>query len=347
MKLINKTSLLLMSALILAGCRKDLCYNHDEHALNVSAEVQPDWMQEWENPYLGGEVKLDWETIWEEQGWPRTYDEFRPDVAEGIRSIVYNDDENFSISNLDSDGGIISMSEGEHSILFYNNDTEYIIFDGTNNSAMATASTRTRTRAGYSAPELHENERTITTPDNLYASFVTYYTAEKSLTPDGLPVTMFPRTYTYLVRYRIISGLQYVSQAKGALAGMAEKVYLYDGHTDSSTATLLFDCKVDAQGCTASVTCFGVPNFEYKTNEYTVDSESLHFVLTLEVLLKNGKRLTFDRDVSRGMRLQPRGGVLLFDDIEISDEDGQEGSGGFDPDVEDWGDEIEIPLPLN
>ena len=347
MKLINKTSLLLMSALILAGCRKDLCYNHDEHALKVRTEVQPDWMQEWENPYLGGEIQLDWETIWEEQGWPRSYDEFRPDVAEGIRSIVYNDDENHTISNLDSDGGIISMSEGQHSILFYNNDTEYIIIDGTDNSAMATASTRTRTRAGYSAPELHEDERTITTPDNLYASFVPDYTAEKSLTPDGLPVTMFPRTYTYLVRYRITSGLQYVSQAKGALAGMAEKVYLQDGHTDSSAATLLFDCKVDGQGCTASVTCFGVPNFEYKTNEYTVDSESLHFVLTLEVLLKNGKRLTFDRDVSKGMRLQPRGGILLFDDIEISDEDGLEGSGGFDPDVEDWGDEIEVPLPIN
>lgn len=347
MKLINKTSLLLMSALILAGCRKDLCYNHDEHALKVKAEVQPDWMQEWENPYLGGEIQLDWETIWEEQGWPRSYDEFRPDIADGIRSIVYNDDQNHTISNLDSDGGIISMSEGQHSILFYNNDTEYIVFDSTDNSAMATASTRTRTRAGYSAPELHEDERTITTPDNLYASFVPDYTAEKSLTPDGLPVTMFPRTYTYLVRYRITSGLQYVSQAKGALAGMAEKVYLQDGHTDSSAATLLFDCKVDDKGCTASVTCFGVPNFEYQTNEYTVDSESLHFVLTLEVLLKNGKRLTFDRDVSRGMRLQPRGGVLLFDNIEISDEDGLEGSGGFDPDVEDWGDEIEVPLPIN
>ena len=69
-------------------------------------------------------------------------------------------------------------------------------------------------------------------------------------------------------------------------------------------------------------------------------------MLNLEVLLKNGKRLTFDKDVSFGMRLQPRGGVLLFDDIEISDEDGQEGSGGFEADVEDWGDEIEVPLPL-
>lgn len=338
--------LLLAAAFATTGCRKDLCYNHDEHSPSVKTDVQPDWMQEWENPYTGGEVQLDWEAIWKEQGWARSYDEFRPEIADGIRSIVYTADEQPTTSNLENDGGIITMSEGQHSILFYNNDTEYIIFDGTDNSASATATTRTRTRAGYRAPEPHQDERTITTPDVLYASFVPSYEAEKSLTPDGLPVTMFPRTYTYLIRYRFKSGLQYVSQAKGALAGMAEKVYLNDGHTDASAATLLFDCKVDEKGCTAEVICFGVPNFAYKTNEYLEDPANLHCVLNLEVLLKNGKRLTFDKDVSNGMRLQPRGGILLFDEIEISDEDGQEGSGGFDAEVEDWGDVIEVPLPL-
>lgn len=347
MKNIALAGTMLLAAVLTTGCRKDLCFDHDEHAPAVRTDVQPDWMQEWENPYLGGEIQLDWEAIWEEQGWSRSYDEFRPEVADGIRSIVYNTDEQPSVSNLESDGGIISMSQGTHSILFYNNDTEYIIFDGTDNSASATASTRTRTRAGYQAPEPHQDERTITTPDNLYASYVPSYEAHKSITPDGLPVTMFPRTYTYLIRYRFKSGLQYVAQAKGALAGMAERVFLNDGHTDAEAATLLFDCKVDEKGCTAEVSCFGVPNFAYKTNEYTDDPAKLHCVLNLEVLLKNGKRLTFDRDVSEAMRLQPRGGILLFDDIEISDEDGLEGSGGFDPDVEDWGDVIEVPLPID
>ncbi len=349
MKPVNSTtlSIILLAAITLSGCRKELCYDHDNHAMSVKAEMQPEWLQEWEMTYTGGEILLDWETIWKEQGWSREYNEFRPEIANGIRSIVYNENAAPTISNLENQGGIISMSEGQHAMLFYNNDTEYIVFDGTDNSAMATASTRTRTRAGFRAPETHEGERTITTPDDLYASYIPEYTAEKSLTPDGLPVTMFPRTYTYLIRYRITSGLQYVSQAKGALAGMAEKVYLYDGHTDSSSATLLFDCKVDGQGCTANVTCFGVPNFAYKTNEYTEDPENLHCVLNLEVLLKNGKRLIFDKDVSKAMRLQPRGGILLFDNIEISDEDGLEGSGGFEPDVDGWEDEIEIPLPIN
>ena len=64
-------------------------------------------------------------------------------------------------------------------------------------------------------------------------------------------------------------------------------------------------------------------------------------------MLKNGKQLTYTFDVSPGMRAQPRGGILLVEDIVVSDEDGTEGSGGFDPSVEDWGDEIEVPLPIN
>ena len=64
-------------------------------------------------------------------------------------------------------------------------------------------------------------------------------------------------------------------------------------------------------------------------------------------MLKNGKQLTYTFDVSPGMRAQPRGGILLVEDIVVSDEDGMEGSGGFDVAVDDWGDEIDIPLPLN
>lgn len=343
-------AVLVCSSLAVTSCRKDLCYDHDAHSLAVRVDVQPHWMQEWEHPYdynKNGEYDLDWQRIWEEQGWDRSYDEFRPEVADGIRSIAYTGDGKQLTYNLQSDGGLLHLPEGEQDLLFYNNDTEYIIFDGIDNSATATAGTRTRTRATYQAPEGHEGERTITPPDMLYASFVPGYLAEASLTPDGLPTTMYPRTYSYLIRYRFKAGLQYVAQAKGSLAGMADKVYLHDGHTDATSSTLLFDCQVDGQGCTAEVSCFGVPNFAYKTNEYTDDPAKLHGVLTLEVVLKNGKHLSFERDVSDALRAQPRGGVLLFPDIEISDDDGQEGSGGFDANVDDWGDVIEVPLPIH
>lgn len=324
--------------LLAAGCRKDLCYNHDEHSIDVKTDIAADWEQVWEREY-----RFDWDELWPEE-WPRGYEEFTPEAGSGIRAMVYTNDRQEASTNLDAEGGRLPMQEGRHTLMFYNNDTEYIVFDETNNTATATASTRTRTRATFQ--ELHANERTITPPDMLYGAYVHEFIAEETLQAVELPIEMRPLTYSYLIRYRFKSGQQYIAQAKGALAGVADKVYLRDGHTDEVTATLLFDCKVDEQGCTALVEAFGAPSYSY-TEGYTADPATHHYTLNLEVVLKNGKHLTYNFDVSPGMRAQPRGGILLEEDIVISDEDGQAGSGGFYPDVEDWGDEIEVPLPLN
>lgn len=68
-------------------------------------------------------------------------------------------------------------------------------------------------------------------PDMLYGAYMEEYTAEKTLVPTELPVTLRPLVYTYMIRYEFESGQQYVALARGALAGMAETVYLNDGHT--------------------------------------------------------------------------------------------------------------------
>lgn len=331
---------LLLSALVvssMAGCRKDLCYNHDEHALTVKTDILASWEREWERDY-----RIDWEEVWKDE-WKRSYEEFLPDAGGGIRALIYTD-ERLATSNLDSEGGRLPMPAGQHTLLFYNNDTEYIVFDETSSWATATASTRTRTRANFQA--LHDHERTVTPPDMLYGAFVAEFMAEETLEAVELPIEMRPLSYSYLIRYRFASGQQYVAQARGALAGVADKVYLRDGHTDEVSATVLFDCKVDELGCTALVQSFGAPGYSY-TDGYTVDPATQNYTLSLEVQLFNGKRLNYTFDVSPGMRIQPRGGVLLVTDIVVSDEDGTEGSGGFDPEVDDWGDEIEVPLPLD
>ena len=35
-------------SLLLCGCRKELCYDHDMHGLNVRVVVQPEWECVWE-----------------------------------------------------------------------------------------------------------------------------------------------------------------------------------------------------------------------------------------------------------------------------------------------------------
>ena len=61
----------------------------------------------------------------------------------------------------------------------------------------------------------------------------------------------------------------------------------------------------------------------------------------------NGKFKTFEFDVTDQVTEQPRGGVIVVKDIEISDEEGTEGSGSFDVTVDGWGEYIDVELPLN
>ena len=61
----------------------------------------------------------------------------------------------------------------------------------------------------------------------------------------------------------------------------------------------------------------------------------------------NGEFKTFEFDVTDQVTEQPRGGVIVVKDIEISDEEGTEGSGSFDVTVDGWGEYIDVELPLN
>ena len=80
--------------LTVTGCRKDLCYNHDEHSIAVKTEVTADWEQEWQRNY-----RFDWEELWPDE-WPRDYEEFLPEEGSGIRAMIYTDDQ-VATGNLD------------------------------------------------------------------------------------------------------------------------------------------------------------------------------------------------------------------------------------------------------
>lgn len=325
----------------LSGCRKDLCYDHDEHALTVKTDIAATWELEWERDY--GRA---WEDNWLDE-WELAYDDLRPDAGEGIAAMVYHADGTSDERHLEADGGRLHMDEGTHSILFYNDDTEYIVFDDIASSATATATTRTRTRATLT--DLRDDEPTITAPDMLYGHYIDTYVAERTLEPVNVPVEMRPLTYTYLLRYEFSHGLQYVALARGALAGMAESVYLMDGHTGPESATVLFDDgELKSYGVEKRIQTFGIPN--YPGDDYTKAEapEPGTYILNLELRLTNGKVLPpMNFDVTEQVKDQPRGGVITVTGIEVSDEDGMEGGAGFDPDVEGWGEYEDIEVPVS
>ena len=329
----------LMLAVGITACEhKNLCIHHSEHAHRYHVNIIADYRYDWEE-CMGG---INWQEEWPEHYIP--YDDLRPDDPSGLRVVNYNKEGDYNIHNIKAEGGVIMLYEGLNDLLFYNNDTEYIIFSRTGNGITTRATTRTRTRATYLGSEYaNEGEPTMSAPDMLYANFFENYWAEKVIEPADIEVTLQPLVFTYKVRYEFKSGLKYVAMARGALSGMAKEVLLNTGETSEEPATILYDCDVTDYGVRALVNSFGAPAFPHPN--YPTRTENKH-ALNLEVVLRNGKMVTFDFDVTDQVKSQPHGGVIVVRDIEIDEEVAVEGSGAFDVEVDDWGPYEDVELPL-
>lgn len=322
----------------IASCQhKDLCYDHRDHAYRYYIDVKADYRCDWEE-CCGG-------TNWQEE-WPKDYipyDDLRPDYPEGLRVVAYNEAGENNIHNIKPEGGVITLFEGPNDLMFYNNDTEYIIFS--RNGATTRATTRTRTRTRYEGNKYanSEFEPTLSPPDMLFASYYEDYVPEKVIDPVDFEVTLQPLVYTYKIRYEFKEGLKYVAMAQGALTGMAASVLLNTGETSTDVASLLYDCEVTDYGVRAIVNSFGIPGFPHPS--YPTRNENKHG-LTLDILLRNGRDTVMEFDVTDQVNAQPHGGVIVVKDLSIPEELGQQGSGAFDVEVDDWGEYENVELPL-
>lgn len=336
------------AAAVLTACdHKELCLDHWEHALGYDVMVEAQYDRQWEYRYGDGPQ-------WQQQ-WPAdytyTYDQLRPATPEGLRATVYFPEGNTSRTyNLRPEGGgPLRLSEGRHDVIFYNNDTEYILFSQLNNFAEASATTRTRTRSTYfGSPYLRQEiageEHTVGEPDMLYGHFSRELEVPKQEEPSVYRVTMRPLVFTYYIRMEFTHGLEYVALCRGALSGMAAGVYLSDGHTSDERATVLFDTDLRTPwGYDAPVRTFGVPGFPWG-DDYTRAPQ--HYGLNIEVRLRNGRILSYDCDVTDQIARQPHGGVITVGGLSVSDEDGRQNSGSFIVDVTDWGEWQDVYLPM-
>lgn len=341
MKHISKIALGILVVLLSSCVHKDLCYIHNEHAHKYHVMIDADYRCEWEENCTDF---IDWK-----ENWPENYIEYEslyPEKPAGLRVVNYPVTGGSKISNIAPDGGIVYLSEGLHDMLFYNNDTEYIVMANTDKFATTRATTRTRSRSTYKgnpfATKTSADELTVNPPDMLYGNYYNGYDAHKVQEPDLLEITMHPLVFTYKIRFEFDKGLEYVALARGTLAGMALAVNMSTGTTSDEIATILYDCEIKDYGIGAIVNSFGVPG--YPNENYTKAGNI--YAVNLECRLKNGKMKKFDFDVTEQVERQPHGGVIVISGLEISEGEGMTGSGAFDVTVEDWGEYEDIELPL-
>jgi hypothetical protein len=326
---LGKLLTLLGITALLASCEhKDLCLLHDEHSLHCGLVVQAEYDLSVEADYQG-----------------RTDDVLFPTEPEGLRMLVYTAGSDASINNLPVHGGKVSMTTGNHSLLFYNNDTEYILFNDLTSDINATATTRTRSRAAYAGNRyVSRAQSTVNPPDMLFGAYISDYTGVLAMTNDTINVTMHPLVYSYITYFNISSGMSSVAYARGALAGMAGSVYINSGITTDEQVTVLYDCdvKADQNQIEGIVKSFGIPAYPatgYSRGQYT-------YAVQLELRLINGETVTYDYDVTDQVESQPHGGVIIVEDIEIPIVERTGSAAPFDVDVTDWGEFQEIPIVM-
>ncbi|MDE5967584.1 MAG: DUF5119 domain-containing protein [Muribaculaceae bacterium] len=342
MKIINQYSILsvaLLASTLFTACeRTELCYDHFP-TLNVGLS----WEHEWERDY-----GMNHASNWDASLHGFTYDDMRPERPEWVNMVISKPNGTSNETYLNPEGGEVSVDLGSgQSYLLYNGDTEYIMLSDMTSMPDARATATSRTRSGMTyMNEHHPNVRSTNPPDVIYAAYVENAPEFKVHDHHSLDVKMQPLVYTYVIRYEFDYGLEHVSLARGALGGMAESVYLRDGHTSENASVILFDCDVKPFGCEAHVRSFGIPSF---SDEYYGRAESetpdLPFSLNLEILLRNGKIVEYNYDIADQMKKQPRGGVITISGLRIEDQIGESDS-GFNVDVDDWPEHDVIDLPI-
>lgn len=344
MKIINKyniIAIILFAFMLLTACeRTELCYDH-----YPKANFDLSWEQEWERDY--GMTHL---ANWDAGYLGFDYESLRPRIPEWVNMVKFMDNEHDGEHYFSPEGGDIVFSKaGNYSFLLYNGDTEYIVLSDIASLPEARASATPRSRASLTyIKEQYPNMRSSNPPDVLYSAFVDNLPDINTHETKEFPVKMKPLVFTYVIRYEFEHGIDHVHLARGALAGMAESVYLRDGSTSEDAAIVLYDCDIKDYGCEAIVRSFGVPGYsdEYygRSNAKTAERP---YTLNLEVMLTNGKTLEFNYDVVDQLKNQPRGGVIKISGIRIEDEQNQSpmDSGGFDVDLSGWG-EVDVDLPV-
>jgi len=340
MKMFLKLILIAAPLFFATGCRKELCYDHDKHSLARRVAIAPTFEMEWERDY-----GINWPAKWDAAGFGIDYDALRPGMPKGIAVLVFNEDATVDKEmHIAATGETVLLTEGAHRLLMFNDDTYNIIIDDMASLPTARATTRSRSRASYA--QFHANEETVGPPDMLYGHYEPHIEPELSTGSTVYDCELRPLVYTYLIRYVIDEGSEYVASARGALAGMARHVFLSDGHTGDEAATVLFECETTDYGAEARLMSFGVPGFPdryYDRSGWHVPDDGSHYTLNLELRLTTGQSYTLDFDVTGQVALQPRGGVITVNDIRIVTGPSV-GDGAFDVNVGGWGPAEEIPL---
>lgn len=313
-QLIFRSALPLLAAVwILSACEhKELCYEYPHMA---SVRVDFDWRD-------------------------------APDASPaGMCVFFYPEDEEGRVRRYDfrgTNGGQIDIPVGRYRVLCYNNDTEAVLFDGTESYDNHRAFTRDGDlfESIYGSTATHapradgaEGERVVISPDMMWGCTATKVDIDAPIVHANQVVTLYPHelvcTYTYEIRH--VTGLENASQMCGSLSGMAPSLLLATETLDSECVTLPFAASFDDDSTVVG---------RFLTFGHAPENPQPHRML-LYVWMRDGSRFCYGTeggkfDVTEQIHSAPdrRHVHLVIDGLDLPKPIGDDDN--FDASADDW-----------
>lgn len=296
--------------------RNELCYNHPHGELIVATD------------------------------WSRLYDpNYKP---EGVKVSFYDiatNTENTSYRSMN--GGAIAVNDGEYNLLVINSDTEVIQFRATERFETAEAYLPyldAKSTIQYSnnpvINRVTRGEMVIPAPDMHLVSSVSRHTLTHRANRASDTLTVVPYTFLKGVSIEVkLLRSEKCRAARGAISGVAQAINLSTGKTTGASGTMQLTLTRDGDEYKTLTQIMG-----FVVSGVEIPPEDrIKQILRLEFLLVDGSTHVVETDVSS--QIDPNSSQLIFrislDEVEIPD---VESGGGFDADIDNWGDEVIIPL---
>lgn len=362
------------------GCERKPLYLAQRGTLNVDVSVyniQLDllWGVDW---------KTEWQYMWDESlHGPLGYSE-----PSGVRANVFsltesNERFKYTTRNLPKSGGRVNLTTRQsYDMVFFNNDTEYILFYSDDANDYLYATTRSNSKTAYTRAYAHYNQ-----PDQLFGTFLhdLYVTDDPDAytihyDANGYPYYLYnitasltPYTFIYLCQVMLLNnndeeGKRIIGCNGISADGLAGGVDLFTRVTDSLNLVAITQedvkpiqanrplrlpdgTQTEGDIFAARIMTWGIPGIDplekimARTEVQPQDSIELGIGLTL----RNGNVYSIQRNITELIKRKPAGGIItiVIDTAEIPDSiigEKPKPGGGFDASVDNWENEIEADI---
>lgn len=182
----------------------------------------------------------------------------------------------------------------------------------------------------------HNGQMTIGQPDWLYVANLYDIVIRSNVTNN---IYLSPENYVISLELEVnVKHLVYASRCRGMLSGVCASVVIHNRNTQSAqAATTFYDARIDvkSESIITKVNCFGLKN-------------SSPNIMYIDFLLKDGTTKSYNLDITNMItpEMRKNGGRIHITNADIELPKVEISDGDFGGELEDWGDEDIVELPM-